>query len=71
MLTAEKCSGKRTTPFNMASSQIKEEGDQQMTKRTAAKYKIDRRMGENIWGRLNHLLTEENMVQDNMGRDES
>ncbi|MEO0487839.1 MAG: 30S ribosomal protein S4, partial [Pseudomonadota bacterium] len=22
-----------------------------MTKRTAAKYKIDRRMGENIWGR--------------------
>ena len=27
------------------------EGDQQMTKRTAAKYKIDRRMGENIWGR--------------------
>ena len=31
-------------------SQIKE-GDQRMTKRTAAKYKIDRRMGENIWGR--------------------
>ena len=27
------------------------EGNQQMTKRTAAKYKIDRRMGENIWGR--------------------
>ncbi|MEM9477651.1 MAG: 30S ribosomal protein S4, partial [Pseudomonadota bacterium] len=22
-----------------------------MTKRTSAKYKIDRRMGENIWGR--------------------
>ncbi|MEP4987729.1 MAG: 30S ribosomal protein S4, partial [Paracoccaceae bacterium] len=22
-----------------------------MTKRTAAKHKIDRRMGENIWGR--------------------
>ena len=27
------------------------EGDQRVTKRTAAKYKIDRRMGENIWGR--------------------
>ena len=27
------------------------QGDQQVTKRTAAKYKIDRRMGENIWGR--------------------
>ena len=27
------------------------EGDQPVTKRTAAKYKIDRRMGENIWGR--------------------
>jgi small subunit ribosomal protein S4 len=22
-----------------------------MTKRTSAKYKLDRRMGENIWGR--------------------
>ncbi|CUH52363.1 SSU ribosomal protein S4P [Shimia marina] len=39
-------SGKRTTPFENLN-----EGDQQMTKRTAAKYKIDRRMGENIWGR--------------------
>ena len=27
------------------------EGDQPVTKRTAAKHKIDRRMGENIWGR--------------------
>jgi small subunit ribosomal protein S4 len=27
------------------------EGDQTVTKRTSAKYKIDRRMGENIWGR--------------------
>jgi len=24
-----------------------------MTKRTSAKYKLDRRMGENIWGRPN------------------
>jgi hypothetical protein len=24
-----------------------------MTKRTRAKYKLDRRMGENIWGRPN------------------
>ena len=30
---------------------LTKEGDQQMTKRTAAKHKIDRRMGENIWGR--------------------
>ncbi|MFT4783931.1 MAG: small subunit ribosomal protein S4 [Paracoccaceae bacterium] len=28
-----------------------QEGDQTVTKRTSAKYKIDRRMGENIWGR--------------------
>jgi small subunit ribosomal protein S4 len=28
-----------------------DEGDQRVTKRTAAKHKIDRRMGENIWGR--------------------
>jgi len=28
-----------------------EKGDQTVTKRTSAKYKIDRRMGENIWGR--------------------
>jgi small subunit ribosomal protein S4 len=27
------------------------EGDQTVTKRTSAKYKIDHRMGENIWGR--------------------
>ena len=27
------------------------EGDQTVTKRTSAKYKLDRRMGENIWGR--------------------
>ena len=32
---------------------LNKEGDQQMTKRTAAKHKIDRRMGENIWGRPN------------------
>jgi small subunit ribosomal protein S4 len=30
---------------------LTKEGNQQMTKRTAAKHKIDRRMGENIWGR--------------------
>jgi small subunit ribosomal protein S4 len=34
----------RTTPFMP-------EGDQTVTKRTSAKHKIDRRMGENIWGR--------------------
>src|SRR5690606_42130635 len=28
-----------------------------MTKRTAAKYKIDRRMGENIWGRAKSPVT--------------
>jgi small subunit ribosomal protein S4 len=43
---------KRTTPFIVAKFGVAYlEGDQQMTKRTAAKYKIDRRMGENIWGR--------------------
>ena len=41
-----------------------------MSKRTAAKHKIDRRMGENLWGRPNHLLTEENMDLVNMAREE-
>jgi small subunit ribosomal protein S4 len=30
---------------------VPKEGDQTVTKRTSAKYKLDRRMGENIWGR--------------------
>jgi len=42
--------GQRTTPF-IAASRQHNEGDQTVTKRTSAKYKIDRRMGENIWGR--------------------
>jgi small subunit ribosomal protein S4 len=37
-----------TFPFNSAAT-VK--GIEQMTKRLDAKYKIDRRMGENIWGR--------------------
>jgi len=36
--------------FGTSCNAIKE-GDQTVTKRTSAKYKIDRRMGENIWGR--------------------
>nr|WP_281494159.1 30S ribosomal protein S4 [Jannaschia sp. S6380] len=39
----------RTTPFTALRGI--QEGDQTVTKRTSAKYKLDRRMGENIWGR--------------------
>ena len=38
-------SGERTTPFETQRRRSA------VTKRTTAKYKIDRRMGENIWGR--------------------
>jgi small subunit ribosomal protein S4 len=63
MPVAPATTGERTTPFEDtrifgagnrfpdpdAGTHI--EGDQTVTKRTSAKYKIDRRMGENIWGR--------------------
>ena len=41
-----------------------------MTKRTAAKYKIDRRMGENIWGRPKSPVNRRDMVQGNTVREE-
>ena len=42
-----------------------------MTKRTAAKYKIDRRMGENIWGRPKSPVNRrESMDQGNMVKEE-
>jgi small subunit ribosomal protein S4 len=44
-------SPKRTTPFIAALKVAHERRRSAVTKRTSAKYKIDRRMGENIWGR--------------------
>src|SRR6187551_3829565 len=38
-------------PFQPASSFARVWRSREMTKRASAKYKIDRRMGENIWGR--------------------
>jgi small subunit ribosomal protein S4 len=42
---------KRTTPFTVADQGVVSRRRSAVTKRTSAKYKIDRRMGENIWGR--------------------
>jgi len=41
-----------------------------VTKRTPAKHKIDRRMGENIWGDPNHLLIVAIPDPVNMASDE-
>jgi small subunit ribosomal protein S4 len=44
----------RTTPFNGRKAKLRRRSA--VTKRTSAKHKIDRRMGENIWGRAKSPL---------------
>src|SRR5690606_39066416 len=44
-------SPKRTTPFIATPRVARKRRRSAVTKRTSAKYKLDRRMGENIWGR--------------------
>jgi small subunit ribosomal protein S4 len=49
-MTCRWANPQRTTPF-IAAARGNQRRRSEVTKRTAAKYKIDRRMGENIWGR--------------------
>jgi small subunit ribosomal protein S4 len=48
---ARECLSPRQNPGKGQRPLEQRRGDQTVTKRTSAKYKIDRRMGENIWGR--------------------
>ena len=65
----EKYRGKGQRPSKWFKADLKGRS-QQMTKRTAAKYKIDRRMGENIWGRPKSPVNRREYGQGNTDKEE-